>query len=151
MSGGTNCPVCSQKRLCKGFNDLETWCKNNKRLEILNEWDSTRNGELKPSEVTAFNGKRVWWVCSVCGNSYQTAVSDRTRGNQKTCGHCSRRIAEQCHNKKVINVETNTIYDSLKDAAKAVGLSSPQLITAACKKGTLSGGYHWRFVEPRDK
>lgn len=49
--------------------------------------------------------------------------------------------------KKVRCIEQNIIYNSLQEAAKAVGLSSGCDIGRVCNgKRKTAGGYHWEFV-----
>ena len=49
--------------------------------------------------------------------------------------------------KKIRCIELNTIYDSTKDAALALGINAPNI--TACLKGRqkTSGKYHWEYVE----
>ena len=61
-AGGHKCPYLTGNKVWKGFNDLETYCKENGRLDILSQWDYEKNGDLKPSDVMAGSGKRVWWI-----------------------------------------------------------------------------------------
>ena len=51
-----NCPYISGHAVWRGYNDLETLYP-----EIAKEWNFTKNGDLKPYEVTAKTNKRVWW------------------------------------------------------------------------------------------
>lgn len=37
------------RKLIKGQNDLETWCKQNNREDLLAEWHNAPNGDLVPS------------------------------------------------------------------------------------------------------
>ena len=60
-AGGHKCPYLTGNKVWKGFNDLETYCKENRRLDILSWWDYEKNGSLKPSDVTIKSGKKVWW------------------------------------------------------------------------------------------
>lgn len=46
----------------------------------------------------------------------------------------------------VLCVETGKQYLTATDAARAVGVSKGCLITSACRRGTKSGGYHWRLL-----
>ena len=49
--------------------------------------------------------------------------------------------------KKVLCVEQNIIYDSIKEAAEAVGLSTGGDIGRVCSgKRKTAGGYHWQYV-----
>ena len=54
---GTGCPYLSGNKVWKGFNDLESTYP-----ELVKEWHSTKNGNLKPSDVTAGSIKKVWWI-----------------------------------------------------------------------------------------
>jgi hypothetical protein len=47
--------------------------------------------------------------------------------------------------KPVLCIETKKEYPSQKDAAKAMGVHF-SVISAACRKGTLAAGYHWKKV-----
>lgn len=99
------CPICNKKQLggkmISGINDLETWCKMNDRLDLLEEWDYDANNEdpntpKHPSEISRSNSKiKVHWICSICGFKYMNTTNKRTTINVKTghavgCSHCSR-------------------------------------------------------------
>lgn len=71
---GRGCPYCSNRKVLKGFNDLETIYPN-----IIEEWDCEKNVNLLPSEVTAHSSKKVYWKCKF-GHSWQTTIRDRTSG-----------------------------------------------------------------------
>lgn len=47
--------------------------------------------------------------------------------------------------KKVQCIETGEIYDGLRVAEKYTGIHHSN-ISLACRKGYISGGYHWRYV-----
>ena len=81
-----SCPYCSGHKAWKGFNDFKT-----KFPEIAKEWHPTKNGNLKPSDVTYGSGKRVWWKCPV-GHEYQAVVRDRGIG-KTNCPICNSRNA----------------------------------------------------------
>ena len=52
-----NCPYLSGHAVWKGFNDLQTM-----NPELAKQWHHTKNGNLKPTKVTAGSGKKVWWL-----------------------------------------------------------------------------------------
>ena len=81
---GQSCPYCSGHKAWKGLNDFET-----KNPEIAKEWHPTKNGNLKPSDVTSGSGKKVWWICPV-GHEYQAVIRDRGVG-QTNCPICNLR------------------------------------------------------------
>ena len=46
-------------RLIKGENDLATL-----HPALAKEWHPTKNGNLKPGDVSPGSSKKVWWLCS---------------------------------------------------------------------------------------
>ena len=75
------CPICSGKQVLAGYNDLATVCP-----EIAAQWDWEKNGDLRPTDVTEFSAKKVWWICEK-GHSWKALISGRSRGNG--CPYCS--------------------------------------------------------------
>lgn len=51
------CPYLAGKAIWPGFNDLATVSP-----ELVTQWHPTKNGELKPTQVTANTDKKVWWL-----------------------------------------------------------------------------------------
>lgn len=82
-----NCPYCSGKKVLKGYNDLETWCNNNGREDLLSEWDYDAN-PLTPSQITAHNNKKVWWKCSL-DHKWDATIGSRTSKRPSGCPYCS--------------------------------------------------------------
>lgn len=78
---GHGCPYCAGQKVLKGYNDLES-----QYGEIVEEWDYEKN-DINPSEITGRCNKKVWWKCSVCGNSYYATVYNRTYNNSG-CSKC---------------------------------------------------------------
>ncbi len=72
---GTGCPICKNKQVLKGYNDLITT-----NLNIAKEWNYEKNGELKPDMVTANSNKKVWWKCNK-GHEWQAIIQSRNKGN----------------------------------------------------------------------
>ena len=54
---------------------------------LVKEWHPTKNGDLRPEDVTHGSHKKVWWLCSI-GHSYYSVVSNRTKNNT-SCPYCS--------------------------------------------------------------
>lgn len=77
---GLTCPVCANRQVKKGFNDLPTTDPG-----IAGEWDYERNSML-PSLVSRFSCKRVWWRCRH-GHHWSMQISDRTIDG-KGCIYC---------------------------------------------------------------
>ena len=78
------CPICSGKRIVPGINDLAT-----KMPALAKQWHPTKNGELKPSDVTVGSGKKVWWLCCECGHEWPAIIGNRSKGSG--CPYCAGR------------------------------------------------------------
>ncbi len=78
---GIGCPVCANKKVWKGHNDLATT-----NPELALEWDYDKNGSLKPSDFTVGSGVSVWWKCQKCGNEWETPINNR---KGKPCAKCN--------------------------------------------------------------
>ena len=76
------CPYCSNKKILKGFNDLETI-----NPDLAKEWNTEKNGDLRPSDVSPKSSKKVWWICEF-GHEWQATVNDRANGTK--CPICRR-------------------------------------------------------------
>lgn len=79
-NGGNGCPTCAGKRI----DDTNSFAS--KFPELVAEWHSTKNGALRPNEVAAFSGKRVWWRCAK-GHEWQAPISSRSVGHG--CSRCA--------------------------------------------------------------
>lgn len=69
---GTRCPVCADRVVLKGYNDLATTDS-----DILNEWDFEKNTAILPTQISRYSKKNVWWKCSH-GHIWRDKVSNRT-------------------------------------------------------------------------
>ena len=83
-AAGQNCPVCAGRTILKGYNDLETL-----RPDLMEEWDYDKKVEIHPSALSLHSGKKVWWICKRCGNSWQATVDKRSNG--RGCPKCAKR------------------------------------------------------------
>ena len=77
---GTVCPVCAEREVLAGYNDLATTDS-----QLLSEWDYEQN-KLKPTEVSRTSAKRAWWKCRH-GHSWSMKINERTILN-KGCRFC---------------------------------------------------------------
>lgn len=82
---GSGCPYCSGKRSEQGHTDMMTT-----HPDLAREWHPTKNGALKPSDVLAGTGKRIWWLCAQ-GHEWSALGATRVRG--AGCPFCSGRFA----------------------------------------------------------
>ena len=78
---GNGCPICSNKKTLKGYNDLSTT-----HYELSKEWHPTKNGDLLPDSITYGSGKKVWWKCKE-GHEWEASIVNRVR--DRNCPICS--------------------------------------------------------------
>lgn len=83
--GGTGCPVCANRRLAPGENDLAAT-----HPELARQWHPSRNGGLTPHDVAAGTRRKVWWRCDR-GHAWQAIVAARA-GNGSGCPYCTGRM-----------------------------------------------------------
>ncbi|MBQ4645334.1 MAG: zinc-ribbon domain-containing protein [Clostridia bacterium] len=88
LNGG-GCPYCAGKKVLVGYNDLLTWCKQNERLDLINEFDITKN-LFSMQDITPGSGKNIWWLCPN-GHSYSASLHHRIKMNTG-CGVCSHKV-----------------------------------------------------------
>lgn len=79
-TSGRNCPYCAGNKVWVGYNDLATTHK-----ELAKEWDYEKNGDFTPKNVSAGSGRKFWWICSKCGCSFQSYISNRIKGYGCKC------------------------------------------------------------------
>lgn len=83
---GQGCPICLNRTVLKGFNDLATT-----HPDFAKQW-SSRNFS-SPSQFTYGSGKKVWWVCDK-GHEWETKIYLKVNNNSQ-CPYCA--------NKKVLS------------------------------------------------
>ncbi len=77
---GNRCPVCANKQIVVGYNDLGT---THPKLAL--EWDVVKNGALTPQQVTYGSDLKAWWKCER-GHSWKAVISSRAAG--RGCPEC---------------------------------------------------------------
>lgn len=82
---GCGCPVCANRAVAPGVNDLATQFPR-----LAQEWHHTKNGTLKPWDVTFGTKRKVWWQCSK-GHEWRVSVQSRTLDGTG-CPVCARRV-----------------------------------------------------------
>lgn len=61
------------------------------------EWDYAKNAPLTPAHVTFGSGQKAWWLCPVCGNSWQAVIGSRASG--VGCPACGRKASHQARSR----------------------------------------------------
>lgn len=86
---GTGCPKCnsssviSKKRNKISFRD---WCNENNQIELLNEWDYSKNKDITPDTITYGSHAKIWWKCKN-GHSWEAVLKSRRYNHG--CPYCS--------------------------------------------------------------
>ncbi|MDG0059150.1 zinc-ribbon domain-containing protein [Priestia sp. P5] len=137
-SKGNGCPVCANKRVEIGFNDLAFKCP-----DIAKEWHPTKNINLKSTDVVYSSSKKVWWKSS-CGHEWDAKISDRYhKGNG--CPYCaSKRVLagynDLASQNKVLTEEWD--YDNNTLEPSKVTPNSHKKVWWKCKKCR----HHWQAI-----
>jgi DNA-directed RNA polymerase subunit RPC12/RpoP len=73
---GNGCPACDNKVIHRdGRNSMAST-----HPELAKEFHPTKNGDTTPSGIVAGTQKKLWWLCSKCGNEWFASSSPRTKG-----------------------------------------------------------------------
>ena len=76
-----SCAACKGKVVVKGINDLATT-----HPKLAAEWHPTKNGDLRPTDVSYGMATQIWWVCSE-GHEYKATLLHRSSGTN--CPKCN--------------------------------------------------------------
>ena len=128
----SGCQACSGKVLCKGINDLETYCNEHKELGcILEEFigEDIDGNKSKPSEISKSSHIKFKWQCNKCKGIWYAKPNDRIYGSG--CPYC---------NKYSTSFPEQYIYHSLK-----------QIFTKASNRVKSKLGYEYDIVIPELK
>lgn len=78
---GRGCPYCTGQKVLIGYNDLATI-----NPSLASEWNTEKNGDLKPTDVTVGSKKEVWWKCAE-GHEWKAIIKSRNYYGTK-CPYC---------------------------------------------------------------
>ena len=113
----TGCPICSNHKLLKGFNDLKT--THPKLAKEADGWD--------PTEVMSGSSKKLKWKCSK-GHKWEAICFSRVKGNEGKGLGCP-----VCSNQKVL-VGFNDFQTTHKDLARfAIGWDTTKYVAGSRK------------------
>lgn len=128
---GSGCPVCSNRKVLPGFNDLAT---TNPMLAA--QWHPEKNGALTPQDVAACVKRKIWWLCSK-GHEWQANLLDRYKGSGcPVCAVWKRQKSFQ--NLNMEHPELAVEWDREKNGGLAFGETfggSKKKVWWRCKRG----------------
>jgi hypothetical protein len=80
-SSGTECTECASRKLPSLAHG---------RPDLAAEWDAEKN-EFLATEVSCGSHKKGWWLCKLCGGSWQAAVGHRAlKGSSCPTARCQK-------------------------------------------------------------
>lgn len=133
----------SYSEILKKKKAIEEEVRKKKKSDItISKVEGSKWGTLKKCEKEAkkFKTKGEWR--SKSNSSFNSA---KKNGWLDICSqHMSRGITEA---RKVKNLTTKKVYDSISDAARYNEISSPSLIRQAIYKNCKSGGCRWAYCD----
>ncbi|MBR2681939.1 MAG: zinc-ribbon domain-containing protein [Atopobiaceae bacterium] len=90
-ANGSGCPLCRYEKSSDSLSRVASYedSLEAKYPKLAEEWDVDKNGSLKPSMISGGSGKKVWWICKECGESYMAYPYRRIRGS--CCPECSKK------------------------------------------------------------
>lgn len=83
----SGCPVCMNRQVLVGFNDLQTT-----HPRLARQWQSELNGTLTPDMFTYGSSHSVWWQCEN-GHIWKAPISRRTGAQGSGCPFCNGRLS----------------------------------------------------------
>lgn len=92
-------------------------------------------------------------------NLPQVSHLDETRTNNcvnnltwaSTKDNCNMPLRKQRLSKKVFCLETQQIFDSITEAAKAVNINPSNISNCLAGRRKTAGSYHWKLYEEKDE
>ena len=123
---GTGCPYLAGKAVWPGFNDLATT-----NPELAAQWHPTKNGDLRPTQVTANSNRKVWWLYPYDDPNtgkhsvfeWQATVYNRNNGTD--CPYLTMYKGEE-YIKQYLQ-ENNTVYYAQQKFSNLFGINNGKL------------------------
>lgn len=136
---GSSCPSCAHIAVNIGVNDLKTI-----RPDLMQEWNYVKNDALglNPSALLPNSEKKAWWKCKNCGHEWLAIIGNRNRG--RSCPIC----AKNNHKRKVINLDTGMVFNSVNEAGAYYGKEKNHHINECCQgKRKTALGFKWAYYK----
>ena len=95
---GSMCPECAKKQRSKTVSRTyveRSGSLEQKRPDLMDEWDYKLNIELDPAGVTPGCTKKAYWVCKTCGHHWEASICSRTRKVGGGCPNCANKAREE--------------------------------------------------------
>ena len=163
------CAVCGAKRAGRKISKRAV--EERGALSVFNpalaaNWDYKKNGGLEPDSPEFRTNQKYWFICKVCGRSYQTRATItrkpvccknpyltfdgkhwcypddlESRIDNAEEYTVPRKTAVRC-------LETGKMYESIADASRDTGINHNSIRSVARGDRHKAGGYTWEYVNP---
>ena len=131
-SQGIGCPVCANRTIVEGINDLAT-C----HPEIAQRWHPTLN-KLKPTQVASQSNKKVWWCCEKYQEHYFEAKIYHMVNDTTQCPICAnQKVLKGYNDLTTTHPELIKEWDYQKNTIKPedVTYGTPTKVWWECENG----------------
>ncbi len=98
------CEKCSKKYA--GANRRKNYVESGHSIEdthpwVAKQWHPTKNGELKPRDISIGYDKPIYWICCDCGETFESIPYVVKKKKSMTCKSCSTKRAHSRPNSKL--------------------------------------------------
>ena len=114
--------------------------------DIAKEWHPTKNGNITPDQISSETHDSYYWICSKCGKEYKAMVKNRVRVGSG-CKDCGQKTTAKKQMIKVINLDTNEVFESVKEIEKKYNFRRGGIINCCRGVTKTSNGYHWAYLD----
>ncbi len=123
---GSGCPICSNRKVLVGFNDLQT-----------THPDLAREANFDPTTVTAGTHNKMPWKCESFGHEWTSVVKDRIGQDATGCPFCSN---------KMILIGFNDLQTTHPELAREANFDPTTVVAGSNKKlrwKCAAHGHEW--------
>lgn len=144
---GSACPVCTERMVREGINDLATTDP-----KILDEWDYDRNYQVKPSAISRYSLRVVWWKCCY-GHRWRAKIADRVI-DKEPC-HICRKLFEKAFPDLLLRYYAGKSgYEVIADEEDLLGIplanylpEKNAVIEISKPEYNTNDGYRWEYAK----
>jgi very-short-patch-repair endonuclease len=95
INKGRWCPYCSKRKLCEDEECRRCFENSFASHPKALYWHPTKNGDVKPRDVTISSRKRCWFDCDNCSHSFEADLCDINKG--RWCPMCKNKTEQKLY------------------------------------------------------
>ena len=144
---GSSCPVCSDRVVVAGVNDLATTDP-----ELISEWDYDRNTMISPEQVHRNSLRIVWWTCGR-GHRWRAKIANRAI-DKEPCHICRKEFDKEFPDILLMHYLKQAGYEVIIDEEELIGIPLANYIKEKNAVIEFSkpfyntkDGYRWEFAK----